>query len=111
MAQSTSSWITSFLAFGLVLGMTCTSAFAGQPGGVKVKGKVTQLAVARNVINLAAGKEAKAGLSMATIHGNADISGAVTQLAVARNVINLAAGLKTKACLQMASIGDNPACK
>ena len=111
MSRSTPSWMTPLVALVLVLGLACASAFAAEPGGVKVKGKVTQIAVARNVINLAAGKEAKAGLSMATIHGNTDIGGDVTQIAVARNVINLAAGVKTKACLQMATIGDNPACK
>lgn len=94
----------------LLVSVASTPVLAFEPGGAKIKGKVTQTVTAGNVVNVAAGFKAKAGLSAASIHNGAEVGGDVKQTVAAKNVVNVAAGFKTTACLELASIGDNPAC-
>jgi hypothetical protein len=96
----------------LVALLASTPALAVETGGAKVKAKgpVTQTVVAKNITNVALGKGAKAGQSIATIHGGAEV-GKVTQTVVANSLTNVALGKNAMACQAIGSIGDNPACR
>ena len=83
---------------------------AAEEGGVKIGGKLTQVTLVKNAANLAIGKNAKAGLSIGSIHGNFESGGDVTQVTLVKNAVNLAAGKDTEACMSIGSIGDNKAC-
>lgn len=98
-------------ALTLLVGLGASPALAVEPGGAKIKGKATQTVTAGNVVNVAAGYKAKAGLSAAAVHGGSEVGGDLRQTVAAKNIVNVAAGYQTQACTGLATIGDNPACR
>ena len=60
----------------------------------------------------AEGQDAKAGQSLATVHGGSEIHGKVKQtVRVSGSAAVLAKGSGAKACQALGTVGDNPACK
>jgi len=102
---------TTFASLLTLISVAAIPAFALEKGGVDIRGNVNQQVTARDVTATASGRNAKAGLSMATVHGGSQIRGNVTQKVAVRNVTSTASGRDAKSCLQLATVGDNPACK